>query len=53
MRALEMLNYLGALDDDGNLTGGCCRAWARLSLIWGTSPSLILVVPARPTRCGP
>ena len=29
MRALELLNYLGALDDDGNLTnlGKCVLCW--------------------------
>jgi hypothetical protein len=29
MRALELLNYLGALDDDGNLTEVASRAPVR------------------------
>ena len=38
MRALELLNYLGALDDEGNLTEVSRKLSPRLPLRWAHSP---------------
>lgn len=59
MRALELLNYLGALDDEGNLTevgAGLGRpfpiGWVLAGFCWALGPASAVTVAARAGRPG-